>query len=257
MSLDTVNQVGPAVIMGLTATGANQATALQLANRSSLQEITTVSSNTGVALPAPKRPGTAITIANQGANTLSVYPQLGGSIDNGTANAAVTLANGKSATFEASSLTNWYTVATTSGGSGSVTSITAGTGLTGGTITGSGTIALASTGLELDSFASAITADTEVTGAVTCNLATSNWHSITLNANVTIALSNATVGQQFTIVLIQPASGGPYTATWFSTIKWAGGSPPTLTATASKADILTFKCFSSGNYYGMVAGQNF
>jgi hypothetical protein len=259
MSLNTVNQRGGSIITALTATGTNQATALQLANRSGLQEITTVSSSTGVVLPTPKQPGTSITIANQGVNSLAVYPQLGGSIDNGSTNASVTLSAGKSATFEASSLTNWYTVSTTAtSGSGTVTSIVASTGLTGGTITSTGTIALSATGLELDSFASAITADTEATGAVTCNLATSNWHSVTLNANVTISLSNPTVGQQFTIVLVQPGSGGPYSVTsWFSTIKWAGGSAPTLTAIANKADIFTFKCYGSGTYYGMIAGQNF
>ncbi len=120
MSLNTVNQVGGSIITALTATGSSQATALQLANRSGLQEITTVASSTGVVLPAPKQPGTSITIANQGLNALAVYPQLGGSIDNGSTNAAVTLAAGKAATFEASSLTNWYTVAST--GSGGATS---------------------------------------------------------------------------------------------------------------------------------------
>ena len=57
MSLDTVNQVGGAIITALTATGTNQATALQLANRSGLNEVTTVTSSTGVILPAPKCPG--------------------------------------------------------------------------------------------------------------------------------------------------------------------------------------------------------
>jgi hypothetical protein len=122
MSLDTVNQGGAALITGLTATGSSQATALQLANRTALNEITTAASSTGVVLPAPKSLGMTITIANQGANTLSVYPQLGGTIDNGTANAAVTLAPGKTAAYEASSLTNWYTVATTASAGGSVTS---------------------------------------------------------------------------------------------------------------------------------------
>lgn len=113
MSTNTVNQVGGAIISGLTATGTNQATALQLANRSGLKEITSVGSSTGVILPAPKQPGTSITIANQGSNTLTIYPQVGGTIDNGSTNSSVTLVAGKSLTFEASSLTNWYTIGTT------------------------------------------------------------------------------------------------------------------------------------------------
>lgn len=124
MSTNTVNQVGGSIITALTATGTNQTTALKLANRSGLNEITTVASSTGVILPAPRQPGTSITIANQGLNTLAIYPQLGGSIDNGSTNASVSLGAGKLTTFEASSLTNWYTTATTASGGGTVSSVT-------------------------------------------------------------------------------------------------------------------------------------
>jgi len=44
--------------------------------------------------------------------------------------------------------------------------------------------------------------------------------------------------------------------TWFSTIKWAGGSAPTLTTTGSKKDCFVFRCTSSGNYDGYIAGQD-
>ena len=109
--------------------------------------------------------------------------------------------------------------------------------------------------LGIDSHFGAITADTD--GAtITFNLATSDWHSVTLGGNRTLALSNPTVGQQFTLELIEDGTGS-CTVTWFTTIKWAGGSAPTLTTTAAKADVFTFKCTSSGNYLGFVAGQNF
>ena len=143
---DTMNQVGGAIITGLTATGTNQATALQLANRSGLNEITTVASSTGVVLPAPKYLGMTITVANQGAHPLAVYPQLGGTIDNGTVNASVSLGTGKAAAYEASSLTNWYTTSTTAAGGGTVSSVTfAGDGTIlsstpSGAVTSSGTL---------------------------------------------------------------------------------------------------------------------
>jgi hypothetical protein len=146
MSTATGGHTGRAIYSGLTAAGTNQATALPLAGRGdSVQEVTTAAASTGVLLPPIILP-MRVEIANQGAHTLSVYPQLGGTIDNGTANAAVTLAAGIAATYEASSLTNWYTVGTTAGagGGGTVTSITAGSGLSGGTITTSGTIAVGS-----------------------------------------------------------------------------------------------------------------
>jgi hypothetical protein len=109
-----------------------------------------------------------------------------------------------------------------------------------------------STGLQIDSHQGVITTDTYAS-TTTLNLATSDWHSITLTGNVTIALSNPTVGQAFCLVLIQGGAGS-YTATWFTTIKWAGGTPPTLTTTVGGIDVLAFKCVSTGNYYGFVGG---
>lgn len=100
----------------------------------------------------------------------------------------------------------------------------------------------------------ALTTDTD--GAtVTFNLSASNIHQVTLGGNRTLALSNASTGQCFVIRLIQDATGSR-TVTWFSTIKWAGGTAPTLTTTASKTDVFGFICTSSNNYDGYVVGQN-
>ncbi len=90
---------------------------------------------------------------------------------------------------------------------------------------------------------------------VTFDLAASNIHTVTLAGNRTLALSNVTVGQSFVIRLTQDGTG-TRTVTWFSTIKWAGGSAPTLTTTAAKIDVLGFICTSSGNYDGFIVGQN-
>ena len=100
----------------------------------------------------------------------------------------------------------------------------------------------------------AITADAD--GAtVTFNMATTNRHTVTLGGNRTFAVSNVSVGQFFVIRVLQDGTGSR-TVTWFTTIKWAGGAAPTLTTTASKADMFIFFCTSSGNYDGFVAGQN-
>lgn len=90
---------------------------------------------------------------------------------------------------------------------------------------------------------------------VTFNLANGNRQKVTLGGNRTLAISNASVGQAFIIDLIQDGTGSR-TVTWFSTIKWAGGSAPTLTTTASKIDTFGFLCTSSGNYQGYIVGQN-
>jgi|SRR5271157_620054 len=110
-----------------------------------------------------------------------------------------------------------------------------------------------STGLAINQCTSIITTGEYASPTTTLNLATSNWHSVTLTASVTLALSGVSSNQQFTIVLIQ-GSGGQ-TVTWFTTIKWAGGSPPTLSTGSGAIDVFTFKQTSAGNYYGFVAGQ--
>ena len=83
----------------------------------------------------------------------------------------------------------------------------------------------------------------------------SNVHTVTLGGNRTLAVSNTSTGQIFIIRLVQDGTGSR-TVTWFSTIKWAGGSAPTLTTTASKTDVLGFITTSSGNYDGFIVGAN-
>ena len=159
MSTQTSNHRGRFLVTGQTAAGSNQATALVLPGRAdSVVEVTTVASSTGVLLP-PIIPPMRIEIVNQGSNTLSIYPQPGGTIDNGAANSAKTLSSGNATILEASSLTNWYTVATTAaGGGGTVTSVT---------FTGDGTV-LSSTP------SSAVT----TSGTVTAALATQTANEV-------------------------------------------------------------------------------
>lgn len=93
-------------------------------------------------------------------------------------------------------------------------------------------------------------------GTATLDLSLANEHRITMPAgNITIALSNDTNAQKF-IVSITQDSGGSRTVTWFTTIKWAGGSAPTLTTTANKRDTFGFIRSGSGTYDGFVVGQN-
>ena len=66
------------VASALTATGANQATALQLASQ--WNEIDTVPGGTGVLLQA-LQPGQSQSVFNEGANALNVYPPPGSRID--------------------------------------------------------------------------------------------------------------------------------------------------------------------------------
>lgn len=90
--------------------------------------------------------------------------------------------------------------------------------------------------------------------AITLSLANGTMQIITLTANTTITMPAVKNGGSFILFLKQDATGSR-TITW-STVKWPGGTAPTITSGASKLDIISF--FSDGvNWYGMVAGQNF
>lgn len=92
------------------------------------------------------------------------------------------------------------------------------------------------------------------TATLDCSLA--NQHFITMPAgNITIALSNVTNNQPFIVSITQDGTGSR-TVTWFTTIRWPGGSAPTLTTTGSKRDTFGFIRTGSNTYDGFIVGQN-
>jgi hypothetical protein len=100
-----------------------------------------------------------------------------------------------------------------------------------------------------------ITTDTD--GAtVTFNMAINHNHRVVLGGNRILALSNVVDGQEFTIILVQDGGGGR-SVTWWSNIKWASGTVPTLTATGDAIDMFRFLRVSSSQYLGTIVGQNF
>ena len=90
---------------------------------------------------------------------------------------------------------------------------------------------------------------------VTFDLDLSNKHRVTIADNRTLALSNPDGAQVFTLRIQQDATGSR-TVTWFATIKWAGGSEPTLTTTANKADTFVFIRTGTDTYDGFIVGQD-
>ena len=90
--------------------------------------------------------------------------------------------------------------------------------------------------------------------AITLALTNGTVQIITLTGNATITMPTATSGKSFIMFLKQDATGSR-TVTW-STVKWAGGTAPTITSTASRQDILSF--FADGSsWFGVVVGQNY
>jgi len=90
--------------------------------------------------------------------------------------------------------------------------------------------------------------------AITLALTNGTVQIITLTGNATITMPTATAGKSFVLLLKQDGTGSR-TVTW-STVKWTGGTAPTITSTASKQDIFSF--FADGtNWYGVTVGQNY
>jgi len=79
-----------------------------------------------------------------------------------------------------------------------------------------------------------------VTSSNTLSLTSGTVQTVTLTASTacTFTMPTATAGKSFILIVTQ-ASGGSGTAV-FTSVKFPGGTAPTITATASAVDILTF-----------------
>ena len=88
----------------------------------------------------------------------------------------------------------------------------------------------------------------------TLSLTNGTVQTVTLTGNCTFTMPTATAGKSFILIIVQDSTGGR-TAT-FTSVKWPGGTAPTITTTASTGrDIISF--FADGtNWYGS-AVQNF
>jgi len=82
------------------------------------------------------------------------------------------------------------------------------------------------------------------------------WHTVQIDGNRTLALSNVAVGNRWVVDIQQDAVTGSRTVTWWSGIKWPGGTEPTLTTAVSKIDSFGFVCTASGVYQGYILGQD-
>lgn len=174
-----------------------------------------------------------------------------------------------------------------SGSSGSVnagivtaTTLSVGTGGTAITTSSAGLVGIGTTSarskLDVDghtrfkTYSENVGIATIVGGVVTIDLSAAQSFTLDLTSNVTqFTIVNPPAGSTaFTVKIAQDSSGGR-TVVGLDTFKnisgadipvyWgAGGAVPTVTSTANRADIYSFKTFDSGaSFYGVVGGQNF
>jgi hypothetical protein len=114
----------------------------------------------------------------------------------------------------------------------------------------------------LDYFERAVITSIAKAGGLTLDLSSGQVFIVSLSGSVTsITINNIpdnasanAVG--FTIIFI--ADGTARTITWPASVKWPGGTAPTMTSTNNKKDILSFLSDDAGTtWYGFVGGQNF
>lgn len=96
--------------------------------------------------------------------------------------------------------------------------------------------------------------DVAYSATPTFNWNSSNVQSMTLTGNITsLTLSNPGDGGRYILILIQDATGGR-TVAWPASVKWPGGTAPTLSG-ANKIDVISL-IWNGTSYFGSV-GLNY
>lgn len=84
--------------------------------------------------------------------------------------------------------------------------------------------------------------------ADTIDWTTGNFHKSTLTGNVTYTFTAPSGPTTLVLKLVQDATGSR-TATWPASVKWPGGTAPTLTTDANATDLISFY-YDGTNYWG-------
>jgi hypothetical protein len=104
--------------------------------------------------------------------------------------------------------------------------------------------------LQLNTYTEGVLVIGNTGNAVTMNIANGTVLTATLNANCTWTMPTTVAGKSF-ILLLKQGSNGSYTSS-FTNVKWVNNLAPTITASNTAMDILTF--ISDGtNWYGNYA----
>jgi hypothetical protein len=223
-----------------------------------LADAVTVKNTTGTGIAVPA--GKTMFVFNNGTNVVDVTTYLS-SLTLGTALPIASGGTGSTSTAYvnlASNVTGTLPVAN-GGTNASSASITAFNNITG--YTASGATGTTSTNLVFSTSPTITTAivtgvrETSVAiSASAIDLAAGNYFTKTISGTTTFTISNAASSGTVNSFILQLTNGGSATVNYFSGVKWAGGTAPTLTA--SGVDVLGFYTLDGGTTYeGFVLGK--
>lgn len=94
---------------------------------------------------------------------------------------------------------------------------------------------------------------------VALDVTATNMHVVVEHADgtaITFTVTGATNNQPFIVSILQGSTTVSTITAWFATIRWAGGTVPTLTSTLNKRDTFRFIRTGADTYDGFVIGQN-
>lgn len=114
---------------------------------------------------------------------------------------------------------------------------------------------------ELKDYAESLQTPSSSSGTLTADFENGNHVETTLTENVTtLTINNPPATGRVGLMMFkfkQDGTGG-WAVTWPSAIKWAGGTAPVITTTASRTDIITIITYDGGTTYaGAIVGQNY
>lgn len=114
---------------------------------------------------------------------------------------------------------------------------------------------------ELKDYSETLQTVTSTSNAATADYTSGQHVAITLSENIsTLTLSNppATGRVGAWVFYLKQGGSGSYTVTWPASVKWAGGTTPTLTTTVGRTDEITLLTRDGGTTYsGAVRGLNY
>ena len=87
------------------------------------------------------------------------------------------------------------------------------------------------------------------------DITTGNYFSKTISGTTTFTVSNVPTTGTAASFILDLTNGGSATVNWWSNVKWAGGTSPTLTS--SGRDVLGFFTYDAGTTWtGLVLGKD-